>query len=149
VIATAGLGAAMCAAALAPSFALLLAVMPAMGLAHIFTASSSNAMIQLDASPTMRGRVTSLRTMTVIGSTPVGGMFAGIVARTAGPRWAMAVGGLGCFAGLLFARALVKDRRATLEPALEPEPRGIGRSPNSAADPAPARAGLTPWSSRR
>lgn len=111
VASTLVLGVAMFAASLAPTLPILLAVLPIMGLAGIFTASSSNSMIQLDADPSMRGRVTSLRTLTVLGSTPIGGMIVGTVARFSNPRWALAVGGFGCLLGVVVGRDLANDVR--------------------------------------
>ena len=100
IVATALLGLAMCAAAAAPTITPFLVLMPIVGVGQIFTASSSNSMIQFDSDPSMRGRVTSLRTLTVLGSTPIGGLIAGGIAQAANPRWALAVGGVGCFAGV-------------------------------------------------
>jgi MFS family permease len=120
VVATMVLGIAMFAASLAPTMLSLLIVMPFMGMAQIFTASSSNALIQLDTEPSMRGRVTSLRTLTVIGSTPIGGLMAGAISQWANPRWAMAMGGAGCLAGLALGRTLFADSRSdtAVAPAL-------------------------------
>jgi MFS family permease len=119
VLATIVLGAAVSAAAAAPSLGVLLLIMPIMGVGQIFTASSSNSMIQLDAEPSMRGRVTSLRTMTVLGSTPVGGLLTGVVAEVWSPRWAMAVGGIGCFVGVLLGRSLLADDHSVVPPPVE------------------------------
>jgi len=110
-LATFLLGVAMGVAALAPTLGWFLVIMPVMGLGQIFAGSSSNALIQLDADPSMRGRVSSLRTLTVIGSAPIGGMVAGLVAAVSNPRWALALGGAGCFAGLVVGRRLWSDRR--------------------------------------
>jgi MFS family permease len=112
VLAAVAMGVAMCGAALAPSLAILVLVMPTIGLGQIFVASSSNALIQLDAAPAMRGRVTSIRTITVLGSTPIGGLIAGGIGQTAGPRWAMAMGGAACLLGALaFGAPLFGPRR--------------------------------------
>ena len=110
-IATIVLGLAMCAAAVAPTLFVFLIIMPVMGIGQIFTAATSLAMIQLGAAPAMRGRVTSLRSLTVLGSTAFGGMLTGAVAQVANPRWALAVGGIGCFAGLAFGGPLFQDAR--------------------------------------
>lgn len=110
-IATLVLSASMFVAALAPSLGWLLVISPVMGVAQIFTASSSNALVQLDTDASMRGRVTSLRTLTVIGSTPIGGLVAGTVSEIANPRWALALGGVGCLVGLALGRGLIVDKR--------------------------------------
>jgi len=133
IIAAMLFGIVMCAGAAAPSLTALLLILPLVGIGQNFTASSSNSMIQLDATPSMRGRVTSLRTLTVLGSTPIGGLIAGAVAQAYSPRWAMAMGGLGCIVGALaFGRPLLLDARLQLPPptedVLETEPAaGAGR----------------------
>jgi MFS family permease len=113
------LGVAMLGAAVAPSLGVLLLVMPFMGLGQIFTASSSNSMIQLDSEPSMRGRVTSLRTLTVLGSTPIGGLLTGVIAQAFSPRWSLAVGGIGCFVGVALGWSLLTDRTPQTPPPAE------------------------------
>ena len=53
-LATVLLGVAMFVAALAPTLGWFLVIMPVMGLGQILAGSSSNALIQLDADPSMR-----------------------------------------------------------------------------------------------
>jgi MFS family permease len=110
VIAFLGLGAAMCAAALAPNLLILVLLLTGIGAGQVIAASSANAMIQLDAAPAMRGRVTAIFSLTTQGVTPFGGLLAGAVAQWAGPRWAMGLGGVACFVALsIFGRRLYRD----------------------------------------
>ncbi len=125
------LGVAMCAAASAPSLVTMLIIMPFLGIGQNFTGSSSSSMIQLDSKPTMRGRVTSLRTITVLGSTPIGGLLAGTVAQLFGPRWALVMGGVGALVGVLaFGGPLLRDRRPQEPPPAEDV---LETEPNAAA----------------
>ncbi len=56
--------------------------------------TSTNAMIQLGTEPMMRGRVMAITLAIAMGTTPVGAPIVGWIADHAGPRWALAVGGL-------------------------------------------------------
>ncbi len=93
-----GMGTAMGLLAIAPNqwFALV-AVVP-LGLAGIFLISGSNAVINLHADPSMRGRALALTAVVFIGSTPIGGPIAGWVSEQFGPRAGI---GMGAVAALL------------------------------------------------
>ncbi len=120
VIAFLGLGAAMCAAALAPNLLVLVLLLTGIGAGQVIAASSANAMIQLDAAPAMRGRVTAIFSLTTQGVTPFGGLLAGAVAQWAGPRWAMGLGGVACFVALsIFGRRLYRDHAGAPNRRLE------------------------------
>ena len=64
------------------------------GISSINFSSLGNAILQLDSSPQMRGRVMSFWSIAFLGSTTIGGPIVGWFAETAGPRWALALGGL-------------------------------------------------------
>ena len=53
-VAALGLGVALCAAAFAPGLAVFVVLLPFVGSGQVVTASSSNALIQLDSDPAMR-----------------------------------------------------------------------------------------------
>jgi hypothetical protein len=82
------------------------------GAAMLMVASNSAALIQLESAPAMRGRVTSLRSLTVLGSAPLGALISGFVAEATNPRWALFLGGVGCFVALGLAGPLLRDRDA-------------------------------------
>ena len=71
------LGVAMSLLALAPNFALALVAVIPVGIATIVMISGANAVVQLRATPEMRGRVLALTAVVFIGSTPIGGPIAG------------------------------------------------------------------------
>ena len=77
----------------------LIAVVP-LGLSSIFLISGSNAVINLHADPSMRGRALALTAVVFLGSTPIGGPIAGWVSEHLGARAGV---GMGAIATLLAA----------------------------------------------
>ena len=96
-----------CALAAAPSlmFAAIL-VMP-VGYYAIFLISGSNAVVQLRAEPTMRGRVLALLAVVFLGSTPIGGPIAGWVSEHLGPRSGLLLGAVFTAIAALWVRTQV------------------------------------------
>lgn len=78
-----------------------------LGLASIQFLTSSTAVVQLLADPAYRGRVLAIQAMVFLGSTPIGGPLVGWLADAAGPRAAVALGGVACLVAAGYgARAL-------------------------------------------
>jgi MFS family permease len=73
-------------AGMAPVFALEIAALVPMGAAGIAFLSTANAMMQLNATDSMRGRVMALYAVVFLGSTPIGSPLAGWLAETIGVR---------------------------------------------------------------
>lgn len=101
------LGASMALLALAPNFVLaLIAVIP-VGVATIVMISGANSVVQLRATPEMRGRVLALTAVVFIGSTPIGGPIAGWVSERFGASAGIWLGAVASFlAGLWTLREL-------------------------------------------
>ena len=59
--------------------------------------TSSTAIVQLRADPSMRGRVLALQAIVFLGSTPIGGPVLGAVCEQFGARAGLVVGGVACF----------------------------------------------------
>jgi MFS family permease len=119
-----GFGVAMLGVALAPTLAIGFVAMAVTGFAAICFMATGNATLQLEATPSMRGRVMSLWAVGFMGSTPVGGPLIGWVVEVAGARSGLAVGGLSCFVaaaiGLVAMRKLHRRRTATaMTPGIE------------------------------
>jgi MFS family permease len=95
-------GGAVLLTAAAPTLPLALVALAAVGFCSIQFTSLANATLQLEAAPEMRGRVMALWTMAFLGSTPVGGPLIGVIGEYAGPRWALALGGLAALAAAGF-----------------------------------------------
>ena len=85
-------GVALGLLALVPSAPLAFPAGILVGLASITFLTSSTALVQLRADPTMRGRVLALQAMVFLGSTPIGGPLVGWIAEQAGARWSIALG---------------------------------------------------------
>ncbi|HEY3941224.1 MAG TPA: MFS transporter [Acidimicrobiales bacterium] len=110
-IAVLGLGLAMCLGAMAPTLTTFLLLMPLIGAGQVVAASTSNAMIQLDSDPAMRGRVTAIFSLASQGLTPAGSLLCGVVAQAAGARWGMAMGGIGALLAVgIFGLPLLRNR---------------------------------------
>jgi len=107
-----GFGVAMALLAVAPNQAVAFLVAPLMGFTSISWMTASTTIVQLAATPTMRGRVLALQAMVFLGSTPIGGPIVGFVSEHLGARWGI---GLGASATLLTAAygfAAVRRNRA-------------------------------------
>ena len=78
-------GAALVAAALAPTFAVELLVLVPVGAAGIAFTAMANGVLQTETAPEMRGRVAALFTVAFLGSTPIGGPIIGWVSQQLGP----------------------------------------------------------------
>lgn len=103
--ASAAFGALVVAAALAPSLAVAALALVPVGAASVVFAASVNSFLQLTVAPHMRGRVMALYSVVFLGSTPIGGPLMGLIAGSAGPRAALALGGLVALAAAVWARA--------------------------------------------
>ena len=60
----------------------------------------------------MRGRVMAVYTITLLGSTPIGGPLVGWISEAFGPRWGLAVGGIATIVGVARVRHRVRPRAA-------------------------------------
>lgn len=102
--ASAVFGTLVVAAALAPSTALAAAALVPVGAASVVFAASVNSFLQLAVVPHMRGRVMALYSVVFLGSTPIGGPLMGWIASAAGPRVALALGGVVAVGAAAWAR---------------------------------------------
>ena len=107
-----GFGIAILCVAGAPTLAIAYVAMAMTGFAAISFMSNGNSTLQLEAAPSMRGRVMALWAVAFMGSTPVGGPAIGWVVQVAGARIGLAVGGLSCLiaAGIGLAATRVMGR---------------------------------------
>jgi MFS family permease len=105
-------GVAICAASLAPSLGIFIGLLLIVGAGQISFLSTCNSLLQLTSDPGMRGRVMAVYTITLLGSTPIGGPLVGWVSQQFGPRWGLAIGGVATIAGVtVFGTAFVRARR--------------------------------------
>src|SRR5262249_34896490 len=73
------------------------------GAGQITFLATCQSTVQLRAEPSKRGRVMAVYTITVLGSTPIGGPLVGWISQQWGPPYGLAVGGV---ATLAVTRAL-------------------------------------------
>jgi MFS family permease len=115
-------GIAICVACLAPSLTLFIIVLVVVGAGQIAFLATCNALLQIIADPTMRGRVMAVYSITLLGTTPVGGPLIGWISEEFGPRWGYAVGGIATVAAVLvLGTAFIRARRHAHEPVPAPE----------------------------
>jgi predicted MFS family arabinose efflux permease len=113
LIAAIGFAVANIGAAASPSVGVMLPLLLVMGVCSITFLSTANALVQLSASPMMRGRVMALYSMVLLSGTPAGNLIAGWLANSVGPRWAVAFSGIGTAVALLLVGSRVRDPRPT------------------------------------
>jgi MFS family permease len=105
-------GIAILVASLAPTLGLFIAMLVVVGGGQIAFLATTNSALQLISDPSMRGRVMAVYTITLLGTTPIGGPMVGWISDAFGPRWGFAVGGVATVIGVLvFGTAFVNARR--------------------------------------
>jgi len=131
--ATTGLGVAMTGAALAPSLALELAVLPLVGLTSMVLLSMATAVCNEETTAVMRGRVMALFSIAFLGSTPIGGPLIGWVSELVSPRAGIGIGAVACLATAAVALALRRHTPADAEfVAVTPADIAFAESPEAA-----------------
>ena len=114
VMAAAGFGALMTAAALMPTLPLELAALLPMGAFMITFQATTNSLLQNNSDPAFRGRVMALYVMLLVGTTPIGGPLVGLIAEHYGARSAMALGGVATLLAAIVAM-LAMRRKSNVE----------------------------------
>jgi len=94
ILSTAGFGACVLLAGLAPSYWTFMIVLVPAGLTWLTLTTSANTLIQLSIAPAMRGRVMALYLLALHGGTPFGAPLVGVVSGAFGTRYGLIVGGL-------------------------------------------------------
>lgn len=93
-----------------PTIELVYVLMPVVGGLSVSVIALSNATLQLNSSPALRGRVMALFSVALMGSTPIGGPIIGAIAEHANPRAALALGGIAAVASAAFGWSRLSDR---------------------------------------
>lgn len=117
MLATFFFGFFLVADSLMPTLALAALFMVPVGFFSINMTSTANSILQLHSAPPMRGRVMSLWTMGMLGSTPVGAPIIGFVGQYAGPRWGLVVGGVAAIAAAFLLRSSLSANAGSRAPA--------------------------------
>jgi MFS family permease len=115
-------GAVETIAAFAPSLASAYVVMPLVGLFGMLFISASNTLVQMTATPEMRGRAIALWSLVFLGSTPIGGPLVGWISESWSPRAGLGIGGVASLlAGLVVGPLLLRRARPEREVPATPE----------------------------
>lgn len=104
-------------AALAPNPATEVIALLFVGAASVTFLSLGNSTLQLEAEPSMRGRVMSLWSVAFQGSTPIGGPLVGVIGGALGARYGLGVGGVACLAAAALGYLTLVRRRRGVTPA--------------------------------
>jgi MFS family permease len=135
-VSSAAFGVLIGIAAAAPVLWVELIALACVGAASVGFLAKGNSTLQLEAEPSMRGRVMALWSVAFMGSTPIGGPIAGAIAETFGGRAGLVLGAAAC----LVAAALgaITVRRSSTRAQAE------ARSENGYAAPLPAESAAEP-----
>jgi MFS family permease len=106
------LGITVSAVAFTPTIALAYVVMPLVGAASVAVIALFNATLQLNSAPELRGRVMALFSMSLVGTTPIGGPIVGYLGEQVSPRFALLVGGVAALAAGWYGWANLDSRRS-------------------------------------
>ena len=95
-------------------FAVVVAL--AVGASSVAYMTATTSIAQLRTSREMIGRVLSIQTVLLIGTTPIGGPILGALADSVGPRFPIFIGGVGALVaaafGVVTARRVARDTAA-------------------------------------
>jgi len=87
-------GGSMIGAAFMPTLYLAILALVVVGIFSVSFISIANTILQVECTPSMRGRVMSLWTVAFLGSTPIGGPIIGWIGEHLGARYGLIVGGV-------------------------------------------------------
>jgi MFS family permease len=102
--------------AVAPGTGTALPAVFLVGLASILYMTATTAIIQVEADPTLHGRILALQTFILGGTLPIGGPILGLIADAIGARAPIVLGGVVCVLAAIFgltARRVTLRRTAT------------------------------------
>jgi MFS family permease len=115
-------GVAVLAAALAPSLIMEELVLFAVGACSVTFLALGNSTLQLEAEPSMRGRVMSLWSVAFLGSTPIGGPLVGFIGGHFGARYGLGIGGAAALGAAVYGWiALRRNRSVAADDAFDGE----------------------------
>lgn len=137
-------GVVILVAAVAPNPTTEIIALLFVGAASVTFLSLGNSTLQLEADPSMRGRVMSLWSVAFQGTTPIGGPLVGAIGGAFGARSTLGVGGVAALAAGAFGWASLRRRRdagrtIAADVMVVPAVAAAG-SVGGRADPGPPRA---------
>jgi MFS family permease len=115
-----GFGLAEIVAGSLPTYTAFAIFSPVIGFCTITLLNSSNATMQIESDPAMRGRTMALYMTVVQGGTPLGAPLIGWLGQTCGARWMLWLGGLLVLLGVALAVGLLVRLRGGRASVLTP-----------------------------
>jgi MFS family permease len=109
IIGAVSLGITMLILSIVPSIAVALPIVFMLGLTSILYMTSTTSIVQVEADPSMHGRVLALQSVLFIGLTPIGGPLLGWVADLFGARAPIVIGGVAAIVAGVFG--FIANRR--------------------------------------
>ena len=106
-------GASMMLLAITPNVPFTFPIGILVGISSITFMTTSTAIVQLRADPSMRGRVLALQAIVFLGSTPIGGPILGWVCQHFGARFGVLVGGVSAIVAGIYGMHAVRVKAAT------------------------------------
>jgi MFS family permease len=113
IIGASTFGAAMFALAFAPDIAVTVPIVFLIGITSILYMTSTTSIVQVEADPTVHGRILALQTVLMVGTAPIGGPIVGAIADAFGARAPLVIGGLASIAAAVWGHHAVKSARAS------------------------------------
>jgi MFS family permease len=96
------------------------------GFSGVAFMTTSTAIMQLRATPSMRGRVLALQAMVFLGSTPIGGPILGWLCDVTSPRFGLLLGGLATLAAAAWGLANAGASSPPVEEEVPLRPEAVG-----------------------
>ena len=127
-------GMSMLLLAIAPNQPVAFVVGIVMGLTSITFMTTSTAIVQLRANPTMRGRVLALQAIVFLGSTPIGGPIVGAVCERFGARYGLALGAIAAIGAGAYGLATIRRASRTAVTVAESERIATAAAADAATD---------------
>ncbi len=113
-IGAASLGAAMLVLSAVPNVVVAMAVAAVVGGASVAYMTATTSIAQIRSDPEMIGRVLSVQTVLLIGTTPIGGPILGAISDVAGARWPVFIGGIAALVAAGFGVLAARPRASSV-----------------------------------
>lgn len=128
VAAATALGVTIAATAIAPTVWIAYMTLVMVGVSSSAFLTLGNSILQLEASPQMRGRVVGMRATAILGARPIGAPIIGWIGEHFGPRFALGLGALAAIGVAVWARRRMLGGYPSQQSAMS---RSAGRSRSS------------------
>jgi MFS family permease len=121
-----GFGAALVLLAASPTLGVAFPLAVLVGFGGVAFLTTSTAIMQLRASPDMRGRVLALQATVFLGSTPVGGPLLGLLCDLTSPRAGVLVGGVATIGAAVWSASAARSSAPPAEEEVPLEETAVG-----------------------